>query len=91
MYHEAYNVDTANTVTAGNGVGSQEQLNGIGGGLLLATLGVLKLDGNTLLEGQGEVLRLVGSGQRVLGELPHVGGRGGVGVLQDTGLVGAVG
>jgi hypothetical protein len=91
VHCRAYNVDTANTVTAGNGVGSQEQLNGIGGSLLLATLGVLKLDGNTLLEGQGEILGLVGSGQGVLSELPHVGGRGGVGVLQDTGLVGAVG
>lgn len=85
-----YNIDTANTVAAGNGVGSQEELNGVGDSLLLALLGVLQLDGNTLLEGEGEVLGLVGGGERVLGQLPHIGGRSDVGVLQDTGLVGAV-
>lgn len=84
-------VNTANTVTAGNGVGGQEELNGVGDGLLLATLGVLELDGDTLLEEEGEVLGLVGGGQRVDGQLPHVSGRSGVGVLQDAGLVGAVG
>lgn len=84
-------IDTANTVTAGNGVGGQEELNGVGDGLLLATLSVLELDGDTLLEEEGEVLGLVGGGQRVDGQLPHVSGRSGVGVLQDAGLVRAVG
>ena len=74
-----------------NGVGSQEEINGVGAGLLLAVLGELQLDRNTLLKVNGEVLRLVGSSQRVHGELPHVSGRSGVRVLQDTGLVRAVG
>jgi hypothetical protein len=85
------NVDTANTVTAGNGVSSEEELDGVGSNLLLAGLGVLELDGDTLLEGESEVLGLIGGGQGILGQLPHVGGRSGIGVLQDTGLVRAVG
>lgn len=86
----AYDIDTANTVAAGNGVGSQEELNGVGDSLLLALLGVLQLDGDTLLKGESEVLGLVGGAERVLGQLPHIGRRSDVGVLQDTGLVGAV-
>lgn len=85
------NVDTADTVAAGDGVGGQEELDGVGDDLGLAGLGVLELDGVTLLEVKGEVLGLIGGGQGGLGELPHVLGRGDVGVLQDTGLVGAVG
>lgn len=86
-----YNVDTANTVSAGNGVGSQEKINRIGDSLLLAVLGELKLDGNTLLKVNNKVLRLVGGSHGVLGQLPHVDGRSSVRVLQNTGLVGAVG
>jgi hypothetical protein len=86
-----YDVDTTNTVAAGNGVSSQEEVNGVGDSLLLALLSVLQLDGDTLLEGESEVLGLVGGGEGVLGQLPHVGGGSDVGVLQDTGLVGAVG
>ena len=78
-------------MAAGNGVGSQEDVNGVGDGLLLAVLSELQLDGNTLLEVEGEVLGLVRSGQGILGQLPHISGRGGVRVLQDTGLVRAVG
>lgn len=85
------NIDTANTVAAGDSVGSQEDVNGVGDGLLLAILGVLKLDGDTLLEVDGEVLGLVRGGQGVRRQLPHVGGGSGVRVLQDTGLVGAMG
>jgi hypothetical protein len=84
-------INTANTVAAGNGVSGQEELDGVGDGLLLATLSELELDGDTLLEEEGEVLGLIGSVQGVLGQLPHVGGRGGIGVLQDAGLVRAVG
>jgi hypothetical protein len=84
-------VDTANTVAAGNGVSGQEELDGVGDGLLLATLSVLELDGDTLLEEEGEVLGLIGGGQGVLGQLPHVGGRSGIGVLQDASLVRTVG
>lgn len=83
-------VDTANTVTAGNGVSGEEELDGVGNSLLLASLSVLKLDGDTLLEVQSEVLGLIGGGQGVLGQLPHVGGRSSIGVLQDASLVGAV-
>lgn len=85
------NVNTANTVTTGNGVGSQEELDRVGNSLLLAVLGVLQLHRETLVEVDDEVFRLVGSGERVGGQFPHVSGRSGVGVLQDTGLVGAVG
>ena len=86
-----HDINTTNTVAAGNGVGSQEDVNGVSDGLLLAIRGELKLNRNTLLEVNGEVLGLVRGSQGVLGQLPHVGGRSGVGVLQDTGLVGAVG
>lgn len=85
------NVNAANTVTAGDGVGSQEDVDGVSDSLLLATLSELKLHGNTLLEGESEVLGLIGSRQRVLGQLPHVGRRSGIRVLQDTSLVRAVG
>lgn len=85
------NVDTANTVTAGNSVGSKEEVDGVGSDLLLATLGVLEFDGDTLLEGDGEILGLIRSGQGIHGQLPHVGGRSGIGILQNAGLVRAVG
>lgn len=85
------NVNTTDTVAAGNGVGGQEKLDRVGDGLLLAVLGVLELDGDTLLEVDDEVLRLLGSLEGVDSQLPHVGRRSGVGVLQDTGLVRAVG
>lgn len=81
------NVDTTNTVTAGNGVDSQEELGGIG--LDLAVL-VLELDGKTLLEVDGEVLRSLGSLPGVDSELPHVLWGSDVGVLENTSLVGAV-
>lgn len=83
-------VDTANTVTAGNSVGSKEEVDGVSSDLLLATLGVLELDGDTLLEGKSEVLGLIGSVHGVHGQLPHVGGRSGIGILQNAGLVRAV-
>ena len=83
-------IDTTNTVAAGNGVSGEEELDGVGSNLLLATLGVLELDGNTLLEVDSEVLGLIGGGQGVLGQLPHVGGRSGIGILQNTSLVRAV-
>jgi hypothetical protein len=81
------NVDTANTVLAGNGVDGQEELGGIGDGL---AAGELDLDGETLLEVQDKVLGLFGSLCGVDGQLPHVLGGSDVGVLEDTGLVTAV-
>jgi hypothetical protein len=85
------NVDTTNAVAASNSVGGQEKVDSVGSDLLLATLGVFQLDGNTLLEVNGEILGLVRGGERVLGELPHVRRGSDIGVLEDTGLVGAVG
>lgn len=88
--HKTDNVDTTNTVAAGNSVGSQKEVNSIGSHLLLAALGVFELDGETLFKVNGKVLGLVGGSERVHGKLPHVGRRGDVRVLQDTGLVRAV-
>lgn len=85
------NVNTTNTVTAGNGISSQEQLDGVGDSLLLAVLTVLELNRDTLLKMHDKVLWLLGGLQRVGSQLPHVGRGSGVGVLQDTGLVRAVG
>lgn len=86
-----HDINTANTVATSNGVGGQEEIDGVGASLLLAVLGELQLDRNTLLEVNGEVLRLVGGSQGVLSQLPHVGGGSSVGILEDTGLVRAVG
>jgi hypothetical protein len=82
------NVDTANTVLAGNGVDGQEELGGIGDGLAAREL---DLDGETLLEVQDKVLGLLGGLGGVDGQLPHVLRGSNVGVLEDTGLVTAVG
>ena len=85
------NVNTANTVAASNGIGSQKQIHRVSGGLLLAILSILELDGNAFLEVNSEVLGLVRGSQGVLGQLPHVGWRSSVGIFQNAGLVGAVG
>ena len=85
------NVNTTDTVATGNGVGCEEKLDRVGNGLLLAILGVLELDGDTLLEVDDEVFRLLRGLERVDSQLPHVGRGSGVGVFQDTGLVRAVG
>jgi hypothetical protein len=80
-------VDTADTVLAGNGVGSEEELDGLGDALAVL---VVELDGETLLEVDGEVLRGIGCLGGIDGQLPHVLGRSDVGVLEDAGLVAAV-
>lgn len=74
------NVNTANTVGETDLVEGVEKLNGVG----VLLLGSDKLGGNTLLEVDGEVGGLVGSGHRVGGHGPHVSGGSVVGVLQDT-------
>lgn len=74
------NVDTANTVGETDLIEGVEKLNGVG----VLLLGSDKLGGNTLLEVDGEVGGLVGSGHRVSGHGPHVSGGSVVGVLQDT-------
>lgn len=88
------NIDTSNTVLASEGVEGKVNLDGVGdlGSLGRGDgLGTRRvddhLDGNSPLEGDGETLGLGGSVLEVLGQLPHVGGRGRVGVLEDTGLV----
>lgn len=86
-----YDINTANTIPTCNGVGSQENVHRVGDNLLVAALGVLNLHRDTLLEVHNEVLRRVRGSKRVLGQLPHVAGRSRVRVLQDTGLVRAVG
>lgn len=78
-------------MTTSDSVGGQEELNRVGDGLLLAILSKLELDRDTLLEVNIEILGLVGGGQRILGKLPHIGGGSDIRVLQNTGLVGAVG
>lgn len=86
-----HNVNATNTVASSNSVGSQEDVDRVGDGLLLAVLGELELDGHTLVEVDGEVVRLIRSGQRILSQLPHVGGGSSIRVLQDTSLIRAVG
>lgn len=80
-------VDTANTVLAGNGVDGKEELSGISDGLAAREL---SLDGKTLLEVQDKVLGLLGSLGGVDGQLPHVLGGSDVRVLENAGLVTAV-
>lgn len=80
-------VDTADTVATSDRVGGQENVLSVGGGLVLAD----ELDRQTLLEDEGEVLRRVRGLQWVDGELPHVLRGRGVGVLEDTSFVTAVG
>lgn len=81
-------VDTADTVLAGDDVGSEEEFDGVGDDLLTAL--VLELDGKTLLEREGEVLGDVGCLGGIDSQLPHVLWWGDIGVLEDAGLVGAV-
>lgn len=81
-------VDTANTVLAGELIESEEDLDWVGVLLLLVRYG--HFDGETSLELDGDAF---GGGRGVFGsggEFPHVGGRGGVGVLENTGFVGDV-
>lgn len=83
------NVDSANTVSSGQGVGLNEQLNGVGDNLLAAVKN--QLDRQTLFEHHGEILWGLWGVSGVDGQLPHVLWWSGVWVLQDTGLEGDVG
>lgn len=87
MSRAAHDIDTTNTIAAGNRVRGQEEVDGVGDGLFLATFAELELDRDALLKVDGEVLGLVGGSHRVLGQLPHVGWGSSVGVLQNAGLV----
>jgi len=84
-------VDAADAVAAGEGVGGEEEVDRVGDGALLSVFGVDEFNREALCEDEGEVLGLVGGFGRVDGQLPHVVGRGGVRVLEDAGLVAAVG
>lgn len=80
------NVDTSNTVLAGKGVGSKEEVDGLSVDLVANG----ELDWETLLEFDGEVLWGLWGIEWVDGELPHLLWWGDVWILKDTGLVRAV-
>lgn len=57
------NVDAADTVTAADGVGGEKEFDWVGDGLDIIATGsgrVCEFDGETLVEGDGEVFGLVG-------------------------------
>lgn len=81
---EAY--DTANAVLLAELVEEAEELDRVGGSLL----GSHDLDGNTLLEVDGDVGGLVRSVERRDSLGPHVLGGSDIGVLEHAGLVTAV-
>lgn len=80
------NVDSANAVLAANLVESNEDLDTVGDLLALGD----ELDGNTLLERNGNVSGLVRSLARVDGLDPHVVGGRNRGIFEGAGLVTAV-
>jgi hypothetical protein len=80
------NVDSSDTVLPGEGVQYEEHIDGIGVGSGADG----DFDGETLFKDDLDSLGLVGSVFGRGGQLPHVGGRGGVGVFEDTGFVGDV-
>lgn len=83
------NVDPTDAVFAGQGVRGEEELRRFG---LLAGGRAVQGHGQALFELDDHVLGLVGGlGDGVGRQLPEVLGRGGVRVLEDAGLVGAVG
>lgn len=88
------NVDTADTVLASELVESQEDFDRVrngcafGGHLGFGTSGVdQELNRDTLLKGDRQSFRLRRGFLEALDELPHVIGRGRIGVLEDTSLV----
>ena len=85
------NVDAADAVAASEGVGGEEEVDGVGDGLGLSLVGVDEFGRDALFEDEDEVLGRVGRLAGLDRQLPHVVGRGGVGVLEDAGLVAAVG
>lgn len=79
------NVDSSDPVLSGERVEGEEDLDRVGDGLLGGEN--VNLGGDTLGELNQDVLGRGGGVLGVGGELPHVSGRGRVGVLKDTGLV----
>lgn len=77
------NVDSSDTVFPGKGVQHEEHIDSIGVGSRADG----DFDGETLFKDDLDLLGLVGSVFGRGGQFPHVGGRGGVGVLEDTSFV----
>lgn len=82
------NIDTADTMFAGNRIQSKENLDGIGVNLFL--IRDSHLDGKASLEFDGESLRSLGRIFRRHSKFPHVIRGSGVGILEYTGFVGDV-
>lgn len=81
------NVDTTNTIPSGNGVGSKEDFHRVCDRLAVL---ILKLDGDTLLEVDGEFFWVGWGIQWVDCKFPHVCWWGHVGILKDTSFIRAV-
>ncbi len=78
-------IDSTDTVLPSEGVEGQKDIDGIG--MDRTSSGNSDFDGKTFFEFDGEVFGFLGSVFGSGSEFPHIGGRGGVGVLEDTGLV----
>lgn len=85
-----HNVYATYAVLPRNGVASQEQVHRVCHSVLAAIVIIYQFLGETLLEVEREVLRVVWGFPRVLGELPHILRGRGVRIFQYTGLVRAV-
>jgi hypothetical protein len=82
-----YDINSADPVATGDGVGFEEQFKGLGDGFALR----LEFDGETLFKVDNEIFGGVGCVLWVNSQFPHVLGRSRVGVLEDSCLIGAVG
>lgn len=80
-------IDTSNTVFPAKSIESIENVHGVG--IFLSTLDG-HLGGETGGEVDGDTVGSGGSSVDGGGQLPHVGGRGGVGVFEDASFVGSV-
>ena len=81
------NVDAADAVCEAELVESGKELDRVG----VCFVGGGELDGNALIEVDGDVGRLVGCIEGTVGHGPHVVGRGDIWILEDAGFVAAVG
>ena len=79
-------IDPSDTVFPREGVEREEDLDGVG----VRRVGGGDLGGDTGFELDGDLIGCRGGVFDGLGELPHVYGRGGVGILEDAGFVGDV-
>lgn len=79
------NINTANTISASNSVEISEEFNGLSDSSAIVV--VDNLDGNTLLESDGDTLGSVGSVFGIDGQFPHILGGSCVWVFKDTSLV----